>query len=47
MEDKEENKNKVPYKMARIAWPKAKYGIYLAFIIIIVVLLTLYKDLIL
>ena len=47
MENKEENKNQPPPKMARLAWPKAKYGIYLAFIIIIVVLLTLYKDLIL
>ncbi len=47
MEDKEENKNKVPYKMARIAWPKAKYGIYLALTIIVIVLLLLYKDLIL
>ena len=47
MEDKKENKNKVPYKMARIAWPKAKYGIYLALTIIVIVLLLLYKDLIL
>ena len=47
MEDKEENKNKVPYKMARIAWPKAKYGVYLAFVIILFALLILYKDLIL
>ena len=47
MENKEENKNKVPYKMARIAWPKAKYGIYLALTIIVIVLLLLYKDLIL
>jgi len=47
MEDKKENKNKVPYKMARIAWPKAKYGVYLALFIIIFSLLILYKDLIL
>ena len=47
MEDKEENKNKVPYKMARIASPKAKYGIYLSLTIIVIVLLLLYKDLIL
>ena len=47
MEDNEKNKNEVPSKMARIAWPKAKYGVYLAFIIIILVLLILYKDLIL
>jgi len=44
MEDKkmseansEENINKTPSKMARIAWPKAKYGAVLAVIIIIFV----------
>ena len=47
MENKEENKNKTPPKMARLAWPKAKYGIYLAVTIIVIVLLILYKDLIL
>ena len=47
MESNNENKNKVPYKMARLAWPKAKYGIYLAVTIIVIVLLILYKDLIL
>ena len=36
MEDKE-NTNKTPSKMARIAWPKAKYGVILAIIIIIIV----------
>ena len=44
---KEENKNQTPPKMARIAWPKAKYGLYLAFVIILFALLILYKDLIL
>ena len=44
MENKEENKNKTPPKMARLAWPKAKYGVYLALFIIIFVLLILYKD---
>ena len=43
----EKNQNKTPTKMARIAWPKAKYGVYLAFIIILFALLILYKDLIL
>jgi hypothetical protein len=43
----ENNNNKVPSKMARMAWPKSKYGLYLAIFIIIVVLLILYKDLIL
>ena len=36
MEDKE-NTNRTPRKMARIAWPKAKYGVILAIIIIITV----------
>tara|TARA_Y100000746_G_C15259333_1_gene348971 strand:+ start:525 stop:662 length:138 start_codon:yes stop_codon:yes gene_type:complete len=43
----ENDKNKTPTKMARLAWPKAKYGLYLAMFIIIIVLLILYKDLIL
>ena len=49
MEDKNSNnnQNKTPSKMARLAWPKAKYGIYLAVTIIVIVLLILYKDLIL
>tara|TARA_Y100000590_G_scaffold5648_1_gene7524 strand:- start:2659 stop:2802 length:144 start_codon:yes stop_codon:yes gene_type:complete len=47
MEENDNNKNKVPSKMARLAWPKAKYGIYLAIFIIIAVVLILYKDLIL
>tara|TARA_B100000579_G_scaffold370649_1_gene332796 strand:+ start:278 stop:418 length:141 start_codon:yes stop_codon:yes gene_type:complete len=41
------NKNKIPSKMARLAWPKAKYGLYLAVFIIIAILLILYKDLLL
>ena len=46
MSDKnsEENQNKVPHKMARLAWPKAKYGVILAIIIIITVSLINYKD---
>ena len=47
MEENDNSKNKVPSKMARLAWPKAKYGIYLAIFIIIAVVLILYKDLIL
>ena len=47
MENKEENKNKIPSKMARLAWPKAKYGLYIAIFIIISIFLILYKDLIL
>ena len=44
MENKEENKNQTPPKMARLAWPKAKYGVYLAVIIIIIINLIYYKD---
>ena len=47
MEEKNNNKNKIPSKMARLAWPKAKYGLYLAVFIIIAILLILYKDLLL
>ncbi len=47
MEENYNKENKVPSKMARIAWPKAKYGLYIAIFIIIIVLLILYKDLIL
>tara|TARA_B100000953_G_scaffold170630_1_gene140562 strand:- start:919 stop:1080 length:162 start_codon:yes stop_codon:yes gene_type:complete len=46
MEDQElnNNPNKIPSKMARLAWPKAKYGAILAVIVIIVVNLVYYKD---
>jgi len=46
MSDKnsEENQNKTPHKMARLAWPKAKYGVILAVIIIILINLLYYKD---
>ena len=44
MEKEEENKNKTPHRMSRIAFPKAKYGVYLAIIIIVVVLFLFYKD---
>ena len=47
MEENDNNKNKIPSKIARMAWPKAKYGLYLAIFIIILFLLVLYKDLIL
>ena len=40
----ERNKKKTPYKMARLAWPKAKYGVILAVIVIIVVNLIHYKN---
>ncbi len=46
MSDKnsEEGQNKTPYKMARLAWPKAKYGFMLAIILIIIVNLFYYKE---
>ena len=46
MEEKnsENNLNKTPSKMARLAWPKAKYGVIIAIIIIVVVNLIYYKD---
>ena len=42
-----DEKPEKPERMSRIAWPKAKYGLYLALIIILLALLVLYKDLIL
>ena len=46
MEDQnpEHRENKTPSKMARLAWPRAKYGVILAIIIIVVVNLIYYKD---
>ena len=41
-----ERQNKTPSKMARLAWPKAKYGVIIAIIIIVVVNLIYYKDVI-
>jgi len=46
MSDEEQKKQEKPHRMSRIAWPNAKYGLYLAIIIIIVFLLIFYKDLI-
>ena len=40
----ENNTNKTPSKMARLAWPKAKYGAIIAVLIIIVVNLIYYID---
>ena len=41
-----ETKNKTPYKMSRLAWPKAKYGVVLAVILIVIINLIYYKDVI-
>jgi len=46
MSDEDQKKPEVPYRMSRIAWPNAKYGVYLAIIIIVIVLLVFYRDLI-
>ena len=42
--DPEDNKNKIPYKMSRLAWPKAKYGVVLAVILIVIINLIYYKE---
>jgi hypothetical protein len=47
MPDEDQKKPEIPRRMSRIAWPNAKYGLYLALIIILLTLLLLYKDLIL
>ena len=41
-----DQENKTPSKMARLAWPKAKYGVIIAIIIIVVINLMYYKDVI-
>jgi len=46
MSDKDQKKPEIPQRMSRIAWPNARYGLYLAIIIIIGFLLIFYKDLI-
>ena len=46
MEEKnsQKNINPTPHKMARLAWPKAKYGAIAAIIMIVVINLIFYKD---
>ena len=44
--NQKEQLNKTPSKMARLTWPKAKYGVIIAIIIIVVVNLIYYKDVI-
>ena len=46
MLDEHQKKPEIPHRMSRVAWPNAKYGLYLAIVIIIGFLLILYKDLI-
>ena len=45
MSDKENNEELRPSKMRGVAFPKAKYGVIAAIIIIVVVNLIYYKDL--
>ena len=40
----DKNQNKTPSKMARLAWPKAKYGVIIAIILIILINGIYYKD---
>ena len=44
MENEKDKINKTPSRMSRIAFPKAKYGAYLAIALILFVLIILYKD---
>jgi len=46
MTDEDQKKPEIPHRMSRIAFPKAKFGVYLALIIIVLVLLIFYRDLI-
>jgi len=46
MSDEDQKKTEKPYRMSRVAWPKAKYGLFLAIIIIILFLIISYGDLI-
>ena len=44
MENNKEKENKTPHRMSRIAFPKAKYGLFLAVALVLFVLIILYKD---
>jgi len=46
MSDEDQKKPEIPHRMSRVAWPNAKYGFYLAIIIIILFLLISYRHLI-
>tara|TARA_B100000586_G_C19731025_1_gene269781 strand:- start:271 stop:414 length:144 start_codon:yes stop_codon:yes gene_type:complete len=46
MTDENQKKPEIPHRMSKIAFPKAKFGVYLALIIIVLVLLIFYRDLI-
>ena len=44
MQEENENKELRPSKMRGVAFPKAKYGVILAIVIIIIVNLIYYKE---
>jgi len=46
MSDEEQKKPEIPHRMSRIAWPNAKFGLYMAIIIITLFLLISYRHLI-
>jgi len=46
MTDEDQKKPEIPHRMSKVAFPKAKFGVYLALIIIVLVLLIFYRDLI-
>jgi len=46
MSDEDQKKPEIPHRMSRVAWPNARYGLFLAIIIIILFLLISYKHLI-
>ena len=47
MENEDKNKNQRPSRMINIAFPKAKYGFYIAIFIVVMILLILYGGLLL
>jgi len=46
MSDEDQKKPEIPHRMSRVAWPKAKYGFFLAIIFIILFILISYRLLI-
>ena len=47
MENEDKDKNQRPSRMINVAFPKAKYGFYIAIFIVAMILLILYGDLVL
>ena len=47
MENEDKDKNPRPSRMINIAFPKAKYGVYIAIFIVVMILLILYGGLLL